>query len=89
MHQQIETFADLIDKWGIAQLADDIGLKYPSANAMKQRNSIPSRYWPVLLEKGRVPLTQASLYQIQARSETARKAQREAEKKAKRQSEAA
>jgi hypothetical protein len=79
MRQKIETFADLIDEWGIAQLAEDIGLKYPSANAMKQRNSIPSRYWPVLLEKGRVPLTQAALYQVQARSEAIRKAKRQSE----------
>lgn len=78
MSEPIETFDHLIAEWGIANLAADLGVNYSTANAMKQRNSVPSRYWPILLEKGRVPLTQAALYQIQARSEAIRKAGRRA-----------
>lgn len=79
MSEALNTFDDLIARWGIATLADDLGCNYSTANAMKQRNSIPSRYWPVLLEKGRVPLSQAALYQIQARSDALRKAKRQSE----------
>jgi hypothetical protein len=45
------TFEALIETWGIGQFAADIGVPYSTANAMKQRNSVPAKYSPRLLEK--------------------------------------
>lgn len=45
------TFSELIGLWGIAQFAGDIGVTYSTANAMKQRNSIPAKYWARVVEK--------------------------------------
>ncbi|MBT9370300.1 hypothetical protein [Rhizobium sp. CSW-27] len=40
------THADLIDKWlTLSDFADDIGVAYGTAKAMRRRNSIPSEYW--------------------------------------------
>ena len=79
MSKPITTFDDLIAAWGIQRLADDLGVNYSTANAMKQRNSVPSKWWPVLLARGRsrgVPVSQSKLFEIQAASEAARKAKR-------------
>lgn len=43
------TFEALIDKWGIARFADAIGVTYSTANAMKQRNSVPPKYWRAII----------------------------------------
>ena len=47
-----DTFEALIERWGIANFAADLGVNYSTANAMKQRKSVPARYWPALIEKG-------------------------------------
>ena len=44
------TFEALIDKWGIADFASAIGVSYSTANAMKQRNSVPPKYWPAIIK---------------------------------------
>ena len=79
MSEAPDTFDDLIAAWGIQRLADDFGVNYSTVNAMKQRNSIPSKWWPKLLEKARsrgVKITQRSMYAIQQRSDQARAAKR-------------
>lgn len=76
------TFDELIATWGIQRLADDFGVNYSTVNAMKQRNSIPSRWWPILLDKARargVKVSQRSLYAIQQNSNEARAAKRQSE----------
>lgn len=45
------TFEGLIDRWGIGECAQALGLPYSTVNAMKQRNSIPARYWPLLIDR--------------------------------------
>ena len=45
-----DTFEDLIEQWGIAQFADDLGINYSTANAMKQRNSVAVKYWPQIIQ---------------------------------------
>jgi hypothetical protein len=45
------TFDTLIADWGIAQFADAIGVSYPTANAMKQRNSVAPKYWATILKR--------------------------------------
>ena len=79
MSKAPDTFDDLIGTWGIAQFAADLGVNYSTANAMKQRNSVPSKWWPTLLAKSRgrgVKITQGSLLEIQSRSIEARQAKR-------------
>jgi hypothetical protein len=44
------TFEGLIAQWGLAPCAQALGLPYSTVNAMKQRNSIPAKYWPALIE---------------------------------------
>lgn len=64
------TFADLIEQWGIAQFAADIGVSYSTANAMKQRNSVAAKYWPMLVSKAklrRIRVSPASLVAMKAR----------------------
>lgn len=70
MNEAPSTFSDLIDAWGIAQFAADIGVSYSTANAMKQRNSIAAKYWPVVIQKGRlrrIRVSPASLVAMKAR----------------------
>lgn len=45
-----DTFADLVTAWGISRLADDLGIQYVSAAAMRRRNRIHQRYWRSLVE---------------------------------------
>ena len=44
-------FEQLIDTWGIAKFADAIGVSYSTANAWKQRNSVPPKHWEAIIEK--------------------------------------
>lgn len=44
-------FETLIAAWGIGPFADAIGVSYSTANAMKQRNSVPSKYWAEIVAK--------------------------------------
>jgi hypothetical protein len=40
------THTPLIDRWStLAEFAEDIGVSYGTAKAMRRRGSIPSEYW--------------------------------------------
>lgn len=67
------TFEALIAEWGIAQFAADIGVTYSTANAMKQRKSIPAKYWPVVIERApkRFRLSATSIIAMKARERVA------------------
>ena len=46
------THADVIDEWkSISVFADDIGVAYGTAKAMRRRNSIPPEYWLLVVHK--------------------------------------
>ncbi|WP_421416518.1 hypothetical protein [Agrobacterium tumefaciens] len=46
------THADVIDQWNsIAAFAEDIGVAYGTAKAMRRRNSIPPEYWIKVVQK--------------------------------------
>lgn len=65
------TFEDMINTWGIATFADDLGIGYSSANAMKQRVSVPVKHWPSVLlsaEKRGFALDTDTLLAISRRS---------------------
>ena len=64
------TFEALIEDWGIAQFADAIGVSYPTANAMKQRNSVAAKYWATMIEKAprKFKLSPAALIAMQAKA---------------------
>lgn len=47
----MQTFSELIDKIGPAQLGRIIGVTTEHAAAMKRRNSIPASYWPALVNE--------------------------------------
>jgi spermidine/putrescine-binding protein len=67
-----DSFESLIDKWGIAQFAGDLGINYSTANAMKQRNSVASKYWDVMLKKSRargIRLSPAQLIAMKSQTE--------------------
>jgi hypothetical protein len=73
------TFDELIGEWGIATVASVLSVPYSTANAMKQRNSVPPRYWAQLLAQAPAgyKLSPARLLDIEAKSRQA--VQREAE----------
>jgi len=40
------THADIINKWPtLSDFADDLGVQYGTAKAMRRRGAIPSEYW--------------------------------------------
>lgn len=42
---------ELINLWpSISAFADDIGVRYETAKAMRRRGSIPSQYWKLAVE---------------------------------------
>jgi len=43
-------FAGLIRQWGIGEFAADLGIQYGHAATMVRRNSVPTWYWPKLLQ---------------------------------------
>lgn len=46
------THANLIDLWpSLSAFADDMGIPYGTAKAMRRRNSIPSSYWALAVSK--------------------------------------
>lgn len=46
------THSDVIDLWNsIAAFAEDVGVAYGTAKAMRRRNSIPPEYWIVVVQK--------------------------------------
>lgn len=47
----IDTFGDLIGRWGsVREFAERMGVSPNTAAGWKRRNSIPTDYWPDLLE---------------------------------------
>lgn len=48
MKRAPDTFDALIEAWGIALFAADLGVNYSTANAMKQRNSVAVKYWDAI-----------------------------------------
>jgi len=46
----MDTFADIIDRWpSLQDFADDIGVKYVTAQLMRHRNSIAPNHWKALV----------------------------------------
>lgn len=71
MQKTPDTFSDLIGEWGIQVFADDIEVKYSTANAMKQRNAVAAEYWPRIARAAVArgfPIRAEDLLQIQERS---------------------
>lgn len=47
----IRSFSDLISRWpSIGAYADDMGLKYVTAQMQRYRDSIPATYWPAVVK---------------------------------------
>lgn len=70
MNEIPTTFETLIEDWGIAQFAEAIGVSYPTANAMKQRNSVAAKYWATMVKKApsKFKLSPGSLIMMQAKA---------------------
>lgn len=50
----MSTFSRLIDRWQtVAAFADEIGVAYVTAHAMKTRDSINARHWPAVMAAAR------------------------------------
>jgi hypothetical protein len=56
------SFAEIINAWppsinprrtSMQLFAEDMALPYTHANLLRQRNSIPPKYWPRLIEKAK------------------------------------
>lgn len=69
--RQIQQFKDVIALWPTAaEFGRDIGIHEVSARAMKQRNSIPSKYWEKVIQsaenRGIMTITHELLAQFAA-----------------------
>jgi len=67
------TFRSIIDRWPtIAAFATEVGEKYPTVAAWRQRDSIPPRYWSVVVkaarDRGMTDVTFETLAQAAART---------------------
>lgn len=49
----MDSFASVIDAFGVKVLAELIGVKESHVRVMKARGSIPAEYWGVLIEAAR------------------------------------
>jgi hypothetical protein len=46
------THAEIINKWPtLSDFADDLGVQYGTAKAMRRRSSIPSEHWLTVIAK--------------------------------------
>lgn len=46
------THADLINLWpSLSDFAEDIGVSYETAKAMRRRSSVPGRYWKTMVDR--------------------------------------
>jgi len=46
------THADIINKWPtLSDFADDLGVQYGTAKAMRRRGSIPPEHWMMVVTK--------------------------------------
>jgi len=46
------THVDVINKWdSLSEFAEDLGVPYGTAKAMRRRGSIPPEYWLVVVKK--------------------------------------
>ncbi|HKY71633.1 MAG TPA: hypothetical protein VJL88_06915 [Nitrospira sp.] len=47
-----KSHVDMINEWpSLAEFAEDIGVSYGTAKAMRRRGSVPSEYWVVMVSK--------------------------------------
>lgn len=50
----MHSFSDIISRWpSCEEFARDVGTKGVNARSMRQRNSIPARFWPKVVESAR------------------------------------
>lgn len=66
------THFDIINLWpSLSEFADDIGVEYGTAKAMRRRGSIPVEYWPAVIrmatERGIDGISPTSLLQAAVR----------------------
>jgi len=48
------THTDIINEWpSLSDFADDLGVQYGTAKAMRRRGSIPPEHWIVLIARAR------------------------------------
>lgn len=47
------SFSTLIDRFGIADFAREVGVSYGAAKQMRRRNSIAPEYWPQVIAASR------------------------------------
>lgn len=48
------THDTIINRWpSISDFADDLGIQYGTAKAMRRRKAIPARYWPSVVAAAR------------------------------------
>lgn len=73
MHNGTMTFRSIIDRWPtIAAFASEVGEKYPTVAAWRQRDSIPPRRWGAVVAaaqaRGMTDVTLETLAQAAART---------------------
>ncbi|TPL30206.1 hypothetical protein [Mesorhizobium sp. B2-4-7] len=52
MYPERMNHADIINRWpSLGDFADDLGVSYDAAKAMRRRNSIPGEYWEDVVAK--------------------------------------
>lgn len=48
------THSDIINEWpSLSDFAEDLGVQYGTAKAMRRRNSIPPEYWMTVVNAAR------------------------------------
>jgi hypothetical protein len=47
----VKSFSEIVEKWGRAQMAADLGIPKERTRQMWRDNSIPAWYWKRLLKK--------------------------------------
>lgn len=64
--------ADIITKWpSLNDFAADIGVEYGTAKAMRQRSSIPPRYWVTVVTKAYERTIDGITYEVMAKAAAA------------------
>lgn len=81
-HVGMKTHADIIKLWpSLAEFCRDIGVSYPTGQAMRNRSSIRATHWPRLIEaahrRGFTTVNLEMLAQAQARQSRARRRARQ------------